>query len=1082
MPRPQDSQFSAPRPRTPAPHINPVFLWPTPENRDFLFFVERNGDLPQNQTWNFGDPYIDPITYPDHKLVFVTPQSPEAWSRWYYASDRIEQDEHNWTFSDADIGGTKFKSVTRLYVTPRADFDPLVPAMGAAMPDSPYEKFTETFILAGREQVQVDDEVIRSLYVLERRTYVKRVTVIDNEYNAELEQNLSTRQILYYRGETISGTPIETLVADEDNAYWGLTETTARFAKQLSDNWFLVTEQKVSVRIATDGTEYDEWPVKQIKSKGSEADIPALFADQVSSIQTITKLDLDAEDVEDIPDPERPSGTEARILHKKVSDLHYERDVLSKEFNLTGEIVKTDIEQRPYVRITQNTTGGLNSVVPAVGMGSSELIWKGGDQRLFANMDQDSVAKPGLKGFTKSLFAWGSMRERTDYSEDYADGEESRVIYDDGETRVYEVTNLDGITIDANAITKDKEPQQWGTLVWDGVYSELEDDSAERVKVVWSRGAFRVWLNETATIEVSGGTLDKDPQQWGTLTWTGTYSEILNGNADRHRQLWRMGDKVVYLNEVASISVSGGTRDKEPQQWGSLTWVGEYSEIENLNADRSRQIWRLGNNFVFLNETVDVEVSGGTLDKDPQPWGSLTWTGEYGDALDPGADRSRQIWRLGNFTVFLNETVSVEAGGTTLDKEPQQWGSLTWNGTYSDAQDGNSDRTRQVWRLGDVAVFLNEVATIEASGTTLDKDPQQWGWVLWNGEYSTLLNVNADRTRQVWRLGNTSVYLNEFATADVSGTTLDKELREWGNLRWEGEYATTTTGNEDRTRQIWRLGDQVVYLNETVSAENVGGTTRQVSPQQWGSLVWSGTFDTAASNAENDRVSQVFRIKDITIFQNETPSVVLASGSFVSYREENALVIETHTTSYGLSPISGTNTRSRIAFGLGTLRVYENTEITRTSKGMRSYAGMAMVDIPPELVSITPQVFARRDGDDSYSFDIQMTPGYRGPMPCTVEEEWQQNPGFAETITRFQPNTMEFSSPIGGFRIGECLHSAQSGSVVVGTQHPTYAFAQYSYSFAATNPATVPGSFIANVQSEGYLDGYIVRIFRVNLT
>ena len=38
-------------PRSPAPSIDPVFTWPTPGREDFLFFVERNGDLPVNKNW-----------------------------------------------------------------------------------------------------------------------------------------------------------------------------------------------------------------------------------------------------------------------------------------------------------------------------------------------------------------------------------------------------------------------------------------------------------------------------------------------------------------------------------------------------------------------------------------------------------------------------------------------------------------------------------------------------------------------------------------------------------------------------------------------------------------------------------------------------------------------------------------------------------------------------------------------------------------------------------------------------------------------------------------------------------------------
>ena len=81
MPKPPDNNWNPPRPRTPAPQIDPVFLWPTPDKTDYLFFVERNGDLPANQQWSFGDPFPDRLKYPNHKLVFVAPQTVDKWSK-----------------------------------------------------------------------------------------------------------------------------------------------------------------------------------------------------------------------------------------------------------------------------------------------------------------------------------------------------------------------------------------------------------------------------------------------------------------------------------------------------------------------------------------------------------------------------------------------------------------------------------------------------------------------------------------------------------------------------------------------------------------------------------------------------------------------------------------------------------------------------------------------------------------------------------------------------------------------------------------------------------------------------------------
>ena len=115
MPRPPDTNWKEPSPRSPAPQIDPVFLWPTPDKRDFLFYVEKNGDLPVNQKWTYGDPYIDRLKYPNHELVYVAPQDANKWSKWYYACKRADQDKYNWTLAPT-------QELTRGYFIKRAEY------------------------------------------------------------------------------------------------------------------------------------------------------------------------------------------------------------------------------------------------------------------------------------------------------------------------------------------------------------------------------------------------------------------------------------------------------------------------------------------------------------------------------------------------------------------------------------------------------------------------------------------------------------------------------------------------------------------------------------------------------------------------------------------------------------------------------------------------------------------------------------------------------------------------------------------------------------------------------------------------
>lgn len=244
MPKPPDTN---PQPRSPAPQHDPVFIWPTPSKADYLFYVEKNGDLPKNKDFTYGDAYWDAVRYPNHKLVFVSPQTNEKWSRWFYASDRINEDAYNWEFSKADLGGTKFDAVRRTYLTPRSGFDVSTPATGATMPDVPAGKFTGTYVLAGRETRRSSDETFDSLYVIEIRTYVKKVTQAENKFDSDLGGNLRTVQTLYYGTEIVTGaTTAAALFADGDNAYWELQSGGHVFeGEQLTADWYVITDRQV---------------------------------------------------------------------------------------------------------------------------------------------------------------------------------------------------------------------------------------------------------------------------------------------------------------------------------------------------------------------------------------------------------------------------------------------------------------------------------------------------------------------------------------------------------------------------------------------------------------------------------------------------------------------------------------------------------------------------------------------------------------------------------------------------------------------------------------------------------------------
>lgn len=239
------------QPRSPAPQHDPVFIWPTPNKADYLFWVEKNGDLPANKDFTYGDAYTgaNAQKYPDHKLVFVSPQTTEKWSRWFYASDRINQDAYNWEFTQANLGGMQFDQVERLYFYKRSEFKHSDTSgavdQGDAMPDVPAGSFPASdFILAERVTLEAPVEELRSLYILERRVYFLRATIGSVENDDMLGVGQGKVVTLYYRGETPPGAdkPIEELILEPENSYWGLQgDGSVVNADQLTHRWFAVT-------------------------------------------------------------------------------------------------------------------------------------------------------------------------------------------------------------------------------------------------------------------------------------------------------------------------------------------------------------------------------------------------------------------------------------------------------------------------------------------------------------------------------------------------------------------------------------------------------------------------------------------------------------------------------------------------------------------------------------------------------------------------------------------------------------------------------------------------------------------------
>jgi len=242
-------------PLNPSPQRQSVVTFPTPNVNDILFFEtidankigDNKTDIPE-----YGTKHPDYVKWPDHRLVHVEAADDQTrYYKFYYAADQLGPDDDNWSFTKADIGGTKFDAVTRDYVIRRSEFDPDSPAMGAAMPDVPEGKFSGTYVLAERQQRPIDDKVLNGLYVIEQRTYVKKVPLRRQDFDEFFNTSNYTTQTLLHKDEVgpDSAQSIQTLVNGASGAYssyWQVSSSgILRTAQQLSDQWYLLTEQQV---------------------------------------------------------------------------------------------------------------------------------------------------------------------------------------------------------------------------------------------------------------------------------------------------------------------------------------------------------------------------------------------------------------------------------------------------------------------------------------------------------------------------------------------------------------------------------------------------------------------------------------------------------------------------------------------------------------------------------------------------------------------------------------------------------------------------------------------------------------------
>lgn len=148
------------RPKPDIPERYPILTFPTPEGQsDLLFYELRDGDLPKNKAWSYGDPHPDAAKFPNHELVFVdAAEGGAGWQRWYYAANRENQHLYNWQFTDT----TDWPQLAQTFIVRRSDFSV---TSTYEMPPLDVIPYPLEWSATGVEERPIGDETLASTFV-----------------------------------------------------------------------------------------------------------------------------------------------------------------------------------------------------------------------------------------------------------------------------------------------------------------------------------------------------------------------------------------------------------------------------------------------------------------------------------------------------------------------------------------------------------------------------------------------------------------------------------------------------------------------------------------------------------------------------------------------------------------------------------------------------------------------------------------------------------------------------------------------------------------------------------------------------
>lgn len=200
--------------RTPAPARDVVRLFPTPDVRDKLVYIEKDSKLPANQSFVYGQAHPDPIKYPGYKMVLYSPETEERWARWWFTNERQDQDAYNYEIDGED-------RVIRTYLFPREAYPDDYDTLPFASDDPAFgSRYQFTHEIIGRAPQEYDG------YFVEVKRIYQELIKERHYYDDDLDRDVvETRQIIEKGSNTESSTPGRTVEIDPQNTFYDIRTT-----------------------------------------------------------------------------------------------------------------------------------------------------------------------------------------------------------------------------------------------------------------------------------------------------------------------------------------------------------------------------------------------------------------------------------------------------------------------------------------------------------------------------------------------------------------------------------------------------------------------------------------------------------------------------------------------------------------------------------------------------------------------------------------------------------------------------------------------------------------------------------------